>query len=51
MVVPDATTAFDLAYEHANVEEDYVIEPIPQGYYPVAKWMVVSLDLFGLKLE
>lgn len=52
VVVPDAETAFDLAFEHAKFEWDLDYpggEPI--GSYPVAKWMTVSLDLFGLKMK
>ncbi|MDZ7724636.1 MAG: hypothetical protein U5R06_17975 [candidate division KSB1 bacterium] len=51
VVVPDAESAFDLVYQHSNVELDYDNEPIPQGSYHVAKWMAVSLDLFGFKVE
>jgi len=51
VVVPDAETAFDLAYGHANIEIDYdtAWDP-PNGSYHVAKWMTVSLDIFGLKM-
>lgn len=50
IVVPDAETAFDLAYLNAEVELDYDRDPIPQGAYHVAKWMTVSLDLFGYNI-
>ena len=50
VVVPDADTAFDLAYQNAEVELDYDRDPVPQGAYHVAKWMTVSLDLFGFNL-
>ena len=51
VVVPDSETAFDLAYEHAGIEVDYDYpggDPI--NSYHVAKWMTVSLDLFGLTM-
>ncbi|MBB5349553.1 hypothetical protein JWG42_14405 [Desulfoprunum benzoelyticum] len=50
VVVPDAETAFDLAYQNAEVELDFDRDPVPQGAYHVAKWMTVSLDLFGFNL-
>lgn len=48
IVVPDAETAFELAYEHSDVEVELDYPGTPIGSYHVAKWMTVSLDLFGL---
>lgn len=51
LIVPDVNTAFELTYTHVEYELDYDNDPSPIGSYPVAKWMVVSLDLFGFKME
>lgn len=47
VIVPDAETAFNIAYENSDIELDYDRGPEPQGACHVAKWMTVSLDLFG----
>lgn len=51
VVVPTATEAFDLAYELADMEADVDVgdegEAYVSGVYHVAKWLTVSLDIFG----
>lgn len=51
VIVPDVDIAFKLTHEHVEYELDYDTDPSPTGSFPVAKWMVVSLDLFGFKME
>ena len=51
VVVPTATEAFNLAYELADMEADVDVgdegEAYVSGAYHVAKWLTVSLDIFG----
>jgi hypothetical protein len=46
VIVPSATEAFDLVYEFAKEEVDGD-EDGPTGVNHVAKWLAVSLDIFG----
>lgn len=46
VVVPTSEEAFELVYEFANPEADWD-EGGPVGVYHRAKWLAVSLDLFG----
>jgi hypothetical protein len=46
VIVPTAEEAFDLVYQFANLEADYD-EDGPSHAYHVAKWLAVSLDIFG----
>ena len=46
MIVPTAEVAFDLVYQFADMEADYD-EDGPVAAYHVAKWLAVSLDIFG----
>ena len=48
VVVPSSEEAFNLVYEMADMEADYDDESgAPTGAFHVAKWLAVSLDLFG----
>jgi hypothetical protein len=47
VIVPTADEAFELAYQFADIEADYDRDGTPEGAYHVAKWLVVSLDIFG----
>lgn len=47
VVVPTSEEAFDLVYQFANMEADYDDEGNPEHAYHVAKWLAVSLDIFG----
>lgn len=52
VIVPTAEEAFDLSYEHAEMlPNSYNNEGFVEGFYPEAKWMVVSLDLFGIEIN
>lgn len=49
VVVPTSEEAFDLVYSHSGMEADYDDHSGSiTGAYHVAKWLAVSLDLFGL---
>lgn len=48
VVVPTSEEAFDIVYEFAKVEADWDDEQ-PIGIYHVARWLAVSLDLFGYR--
>ena len=47
VVVPTADEAFEIVYEHSDIETDYD-ENGPSGAYHVPQWLAVSLDIFGL---
>jgi hypothetical protein len=47
VIVPTAEEAFDLVYQFADMEADYDKEGNPESAYHVAKWLAVSLDIFG----
>lgn len=48
VVVPTSEEAFDLVYEFAGLEADGDWDdPFPTGFYHKAKWLAVSLDIFG----
>jgi hypothetical protein len=47
VIVPTADEAFDLVYQFANMEADYDDEGNPEHAYHAAKWLAVSLDIFG----
>ncbi len=54
VIVPDATTAFQIVYGHAEEEPivDYSDGQVwIAGIYHEPKWLAVSLDLFGLAKE
>ena len=51
VVVPDATTAFQIVYGHAEEKPDFDYsdgQAWVAGVYHEPKWLAVSLDLFGL---
>jgi hypothetical protein len=53
VIVPSAEEAFDIVYEFADLETDWDVEGasgpgVPVGSHHVARWLAVSLDLFGL---
>ncbi|MBN1567224.1 MAG: hypothetical protein JXA73_05230 [Acidobacteria bacterium] len=47
VIVPTADEAFDLVYQFADMAVDYDDEGNPEHSYHVAKWLAVSLDIFG----
>jgi hypothetical protein len=47
VVVPTSEEAFELVYEFADPEADWD-DNVPIGVYHKAKWLAVSLDIFGL---
>ena len=49
VVVPTSEEAFELVYEMADVEGEIDEDGMPQGPFHIAKWLAVSLDLFGFK--
>lgn len=52
VIVPDASTAFDIFYGHAEEKPDYDYsdgQTWVAGVYHEPKWMAVSLDLFGIE--
>lgn len=51
-ILPTADEAFDFAYGHASLEgDDYDDVGMPRTFYHEARWLAVSLDLFGLDLS
>ena len=53
VVVPTSSEAFELVYDFAEVQTEYDTygeEAEVTGFYHEAKWLAVSLDLFGLKV-
>jgi hypothetical protein len=48
-VLPTSDEAFSLVYELAEIEADYDKDGSPMGVYHVAKWLAVSLDVFGFR--
>lgn len=51
VVVPTSEEAFDLVYSHSDLKPDYDDDGSVMGAYHEAKWLAVSLDLFGLYFE
>lgn len=52
-IMPKADEVFDFMYGHATLEaewDDLDNEGLPTNFYHKAKWMAVSLDLFGQAL-
>lgn len=54
VVVPTAEEAFEFAYDFAELEADWDVEGSGgegyiSGVYHVARWLTVSLDLFGFR--
>jgi hypothetical protein len=47
VIVPTSEEAFDLVYQFADMEADYDKEGNPESACHVAKWLAVSLDIFG----
>jgi len=47
VVVPTSEEAFDLVYEFAEMKPDGDWDDFPSGFYYEAKWLAVSLDIFG----
>jgi hypothetical protein len=48
-ILPTSDEAFSLVYELADIEVDYDKDGSPMSAYHVAKWLAVSLDVFGFK--
>jgi hypothetical protein len=54
VVVPTAEEAFEFAYEFAEMQADWDVEgsggeAYISGFYHEARWLAVSLDLFGFR--
>ena len=53
VVVPTSSEAFEIVYEFAEIQTEYDTygeEAEVTGFYHEARWLAVSLDLFGLKI-
>lgn len=48
VIVPEASEAYIIAYEHSDIETEYDRDGSAEGGWHRPSWLTVSLDFFGL---